>query len=374
LLDDPDQFRSLLETVKQLKKVLDANGFGDLLKDPKGLGEILARYNGLKKACDEWGFEECFEDPYTMKGFLRNYSKVREAFRATGLEYLLDSSPAMREFLAKFSKEGAELKEVRDKAAHLEGMEKLLLDREEALRKAQAEIQALKAELEKYTKVGSAADFARFKEDSDRLKMVEKKQRVGDKKARELEDQLLAQEKEKEDALNKFKVMFDRFKELDIFKLDVIAREMKAVLGKVQRVEKETKKLKDDASRFKDFSDKQQAIHEADEMQDQCKQTMAHIHDVILKCLNEKQRMHIGVATDNEFLADDRRDGRLTEGGSMIYSVKDEIHSAALASLDGLVNQVERADHGSSIAAKASRSDAVRAAPDQYRLKTPAGR
>merc|ERR1719198_679735 len=372
LLDDPDQFRNLLEMMKQLKAVLDRHGFGEFLRNPKGLADVLSKYNGMKKAFEEHGFEELFEDPYNLKGFLRNYSKIRDAFRATGLEYLLDSSPAMREFLAKHTKEGAELKEVRERAATLEDMEKLLLRREEELRAAREEAAALKQQLDKYEKLGTCAELARLKQEhaqfSADLKSMKKRQSLSDSQVRDLEDRLISQEQERQDALVQWRVMFDKFKELDIFKLDVIAREMKGVLNKVELVEKETKHLRDDAGKLKDYGDRQHIASSSSKMQDQCKQVAAHIHDVIQKCFNDRQRQHIGVATDNEYKADDRRDGRLVEGGSMIYGVQEEMDKAALALLANVTAPpVERPDYGKSKAARLVHNDAVRTSPDQYR-------
>jgi len=291
LLDDPEQFRKLLETVKQLKTILDRYGFGELMKDPAGLADILDRYNGLKKAFEEYGFDELFEDPYNLKGFLRNYTGVREAFRACGLEYLMDSSPAMRDFLAKFTSEGAELKDVRDKAAHLDSIEKLLMLREDELRKVREEANAFRAELEKYQKLGSLTEVERWKQEAADLKIYRKAKSNLEKQLKELEDRLLAQEQQNSDAMEQWKAMFDRYKELDIFKLDVIARELKVVLQKVARIETGTKSLRDDAGRLKDFSQKQHFTDHGTSLQDQCKQSEAHIHETIMKCLNEKQRM-----------------------------------------------------------------------------------
>merc|ERR1712190_213751 len=195
---------------------------------------------------------------------------------------------------------------------------------------------------------------------------------MNDSKISELEDRLISHEQQRQDALQQWKVMFDRYKELDIFKLDIIAREMKTVLNKVGLAEKSTKELQDDAKKLKDYGEKQKFNASGAEMQDQCKQIAAHVHDVILKCLNEKQRMHIGVATDNEYQADDRRDGRLQEGGSMIYNIKEEADKSALMSLANVgAGKVERPNYGSSAAGRLSRDDAVRAAPDQFRSPRP---
>merc|ERR1711972_1172083 len=106
---------------------------------------------------------------------------------------------------------------------------------------------------------------------------------------------------------------------------------MKGVLKKVETTEKRCKQLKDDANKLKDYSDRRQVEGNGNRLIDDCRQTQAHIHDVIFKCLSETQRRHIGIATDNEHRADDRRDGRVLEGGTMIYNVTEEMEIAAKA-------------------------------------------
>merc|ERR1719253_2416667 len=108
---------------------------------------------------------------------------------------------------------------------------------------------------------------------------------------------------------------------------------MKGVLKKVETTEKNCKQLKQDAGRLKDFSDRRTVENHGDLLIDGCRQTEAHIHDIIFKCFSETQRRHIGVAGDNEYVADHRRDGRILEGGSMIYSVEEEKEIGAKASL-----------------------------------------
>merc|ERR1712039_395814 len=139
-----------------------------------------------------------------------------------------------------------------------------------------------------------------------------------------------------------------------------IAREMKGVLKKVETVEKLCKEYKDDANKLKDYGDRRHMEGNSNMLIDGCRQTEAHIHDVILKCFTETQRRHIGIATNNEYRADDRRDGRLQDGGTMLYSVAEEMELSAKASLAHVVGspEVERPNYGSSVAAPAYRADA----------------
>merc|ERR1712178_295318 len=177
-------------------------------------------------------------------------------------------------------------------------------------------------------------------------------------RVRELERELANKEQERLDAMAREKVMFNRYKELDIFKLDIIAREMKGVLKKVELTEKQSKQLKADSTRFKDFGERKQIEGNSEVLLDCCRQTEAHIHDVIFKCFSETQRRHIGIAGDNEYRADDRRDGRIVDGGSMVYCVQTEMESAAKASLAHVRGGVERPDYGSSRAAPMYKHDA----------------
>jgi hypothetical protein len=126
------------------------------------------------------------------------------------------------------------------------------------------------------------------------------------------------------EAVEREEYLIERYKELDIFKLDQIARELKDVLKKVEVTEQHTKQLKNDARQFKDYHDKRRTEVDGDVIIDDCRQTEAHINDVILKCFNEMQRRHIGVATDNENRAKSRRDGRVLDGGSMFYKVDED--------------------------------------------------
>lgn len=129
------------------------------------------------------------------------------------------------------------------------------------------------------------------------------------------------------------------YKELDIFKLDVIARELKGLDNELGRVGTEVKTLVSEAGNLKNFDEQQRIGQQAGRTLDTCKLLRAHIRDVIKKCLSETQKMHIGVAIDDNTAA-----GELKDGGAMIAAVYEEI---------------ERPDHGNSIAAKLRQQDEV---------------
>lgn len=219
----------------------------------------------------------------------------------------------------------------------------------------------MKHALAAFEKFGSVDDILNMKDEIIRLKGSSANSSAMNSRISALERELANKEQERLDALEREKVMFSRYKELDIFKLDIIARELKGVLKKVELTEKHSKQLKDDAGRFKDYADRRQTECNGNVLIDDCRQTEAHIHDVILKCFNETQRKHIGVATDNEGRAKLRRDGRLLDGGTMVYCVEEEIEKAAFASVAHVVGTplVERPDYGSSKAAPMYRTDAM---------------
>jgi len=366
LLNDPNQLRSLLETLKGLKEALEANGFGEFLKNPKGLADFLSRYNEIKKAFDEAGLGDLLEDPYSARGFLKNYCKLREAFEAAGLEYLMDSPGAMRDFLAKNAANAGGVEDAKQKASRLDELERLLAERDAALERERAENARLSEKLGKYESLGTVEDFEKLKHEVVHLRHAKVGAGAVSAQVQALQAELDQKEQDRLDALERERFMFTKYKELDIFKLDVIARELKAILKKVEVTEKECKQLKDDANKLKDFGDRRRIEGNGNGLQERCKQTEAHIHDVIFKCLSETQRRHIGIASDNEHRADDRKDGRLLEGGAMLYSVEEGMEAAAMASIEHIqadrsvpLAAVERTNYGSSHAAKVYRHDDI---------------
>merc|ERR1712232_1380876 len=112
----------------------------------------------------------------------------------------------------------------------------------------------------------------------------------------ELQASLDEKEKERLEALERERLMAMKYKELDIFKLDIIARELKALDNELGSVGKQAKMLQNDSAKLRNYDEQQQLIPHGDKMLDQCRDLRAHIRDVINKCLSETQKMHIGVA------------------------------------------------------------------------------
>jgi len=369
LLKNPEDLKRFLSSAKQLKEMLEAAGFGDVFADPSkmeelkknldllrqvrdlfekfGLGdafkdpallqEILSRYEGLRKAFEEYGFSELFEDPYNLKGFLRNYAKLRDAFRDLGLEYLLDSAAAMKDFLAGHTSGEKELLDLRAKASRLEEVEEKLRRREDELAKAREEAKHLRERLSAFEAVGDLESLKRWKSEAAELRSLMRAKGNVDSELAELRRQLEEKERERQEAMERERLMAIKYKELDIFKLDIIARELKSLDNELGLVGKEAKFLQQSAGRLKDFGDQQQILQHGSKMLDQCVQLRSHIRDVIHKCLSETQKLHIGAAIDDPLAA-----GELKDGGVMAGFVYEE---------------VEAPDYGSSKAARLRQGD-----------------
>eukprot|EP00931_Biecheleriopsis_adriatica_P073872 TRINITY_DN4807_c0_g2_i2.p1 TRINITY_DN4807_c0_g2~~TRINITY_DN4807_c0_g2_i2.p1 ORF type:complete len:1372 (+),score=356.68 TRINITY_DN4807_c0_g2_i2:40-4116(+) len=340
LFDDPPELGRLLRLLQELRRILGIYGFEGVEKDPSQLAEVLSAYNALKAAFREHELDELFEDPeYSLKAFLRNYKRIRDEFDKYGLGYLFDSVPAMRDFLAKHHDMEQELKAMKEARAgeKLAARDAEMARLEGRLTKKEEEIEALKARLKEYEQLGDIDAVKKWKTDSEELKRLQRIYNSVSGRLSELERLLEAKEREREEALARERLMSVKYKELDIFKLDVIARELKGLDSELGRLGSSVKSLNNDAAKLKNYDEQQHIGLQGDRMMDQCKLLRAHIRDVINKCLSETQKMHIGVAIDDYLAA-----GELKDGGIMIAKVYEDI---------------ERPDHGHSKAAKLRQED-----------------
>merc|ERR1712100_669411 len=155
-----------------------------------------------------------------------------------------------------------------------------------------------------------------------------------------MKKQLEDKEAERQEALERERQMALKYKELDIFKLDVIARELKALDNELGYLGKEVKMMQTDVNRMRHMEDQSQMGQHSDKMMGQCVDLRAHIRDVINKCLSETQKLHIGVAID-----DPERAGVLQDGGKMAGYVLEE---------------VDIPDHGNSKAGKLRQADEMK--------------
>merc|ERR1719229_627974 len=130
-----------------------------------------------------------------------------------------------------------------------------------------------------------------------------------DKELEEMREQLDQKEKERLEALEKERLMSLKYKELDVFKLDVIARELKALDNELSLTGKATKALLTDAARLRNMDEREQISPHGDLILDQCKDLRAHIRDVINQCFSDMTKLHVGVAIDDPMKAGELKDG-----------------------------------------------------------------
>merc|ERR1719373_1183923 len=106
-----------------------------------------------------------------------------------------------------------------------------------------------------------------------------KLKKAADAEVAEARRQLEQKEKERLEALEKERLMALKYKELDIFKLDIIARELKALDNELTAVGKTAKMLITDAHRLRNMDEREQISPHGDNVLDQCKDLRAHIRD-----------------------------------------------------------------------------------------------
>eukprot|EP00928_Gymnodinium_smaydae_P070386 TRINITY_DN54230_c0_g1_i1.p1 TRINITY_DN54230_c0_g1~~TRINITY_DN54230_c0_g1_i1.p1 ORF type:complete len:1256 (+),score=298.71 TRINITY_DN54230_c0_g1_i1:59-3826(+) len=330
-LDNPDELRRMLNAMKQLKEIAEKQGFGNLFEDPARLGDMLSHYAQMQKVFQECGLPELFEDPYTLRNFLQNYNKIREAFRNAGIEYLLDSAGAMRDFLTKKAEGDSDHREaqeriskleeeLRAKAASLEAAEKRASDLAAKLKQSTAESDRVRERLAAYESLGDLESLRNWKNDAAEMKRLRQERADYDERMSSMKNELERKEQERQEALERERIMALKYKELDIFKLDIIARELKALDSELGLAGKEVKSLQQDTGRLKNYDEQQQIGLHGSKLLDQCHALRAHIRDVINKCLSETQKLHVGIAIDDHLAA-----GELKDGGVMAGWVCEEI-------------------------------------------------
>lgn len=160
-----------------------------------------------------------------------------------------------------------------------------------------------------------------------------------------------AREAERLRALEACEQMRLRYAQLDVFKLDVIARELKKVDQAVDVLRREAKEVAD-ATRGRCHSseaDRERLANEAFKMVQNCADLRAHMRDIIEKCLSETQKLHIGSAVVDGLAA-----GELTDGGVMSGWVRSPNVNASQSP------EPTAPPHGASRAARLRQSDEMR--------------
>jgi len=198
--------------------------------------------------------------------------------------------------------------------------------RAQQLREELAEVKASAAEAAE----AAAEEIARLEREAAHVKAEkeavgsllreEKQARAGvEKELKEMRerDRVLAQERD--EAVQREEALKLKYAELDVFKLDVIARELKGLDTEVSKLRRETQSFVQTAKNFLDPSDKTQGVSCATGLMEMATKMRGHIKDVISKCLSETTKFHIGAAIEDKKAA-----GVLKEGGVMGGYVRKE--------------------------------------------------
>lgn len=344
LLDNPEELEAILNRYEAIRQAFLQSGFTDLFQDPSKLAEIMSRYAALREAFQEFGFMDQFEEPDLLKYYLKTNRRLREEFGKINKEYLMDSIPSMRDFINEFTDMKQELVALRQKAARLKTLEEQLASGNAQLSQLSGDAAELRARLSSFEALGDLDCLRQYKEDSEELARMRRIHNKLQNKLYDLERDLEEKERERQAALERERLMAVKYKELDIFKLDIIARELKGIDNDLGMVGSEAKTLINRSEKLRNYDEQQAVAHASEKMLDACKALRAHLRDVIHKCLTETQKMHIGVAIEDHMAA-----GDLQDGGVMVVASYEE---------------VERPDHGNSRAAKLRQDDEMR----QHRL------
>lgn len=289
LLDDPQALRKMLDTLAQWKKILEDHGLGDAIDKPSKLSDVLTAYNDMKKVFEKHGYLHLFQDPEKLEKFLKTYADIKAAFEAENLEHLLDSYMAMKDFLAKHGAGEKELKELREKAARLAEAEAELARLKAELAKLQSTAESLRAELAPFEELGDLDACRKFKEDSEILASIKKSMGKQAEELERLRKELEAKEAERQAALDKANAMAHTYRQLDIFKLDVIARELREVDGENELglLGKNIKSFKEDTGKLKNYDEQQQMRNHGEKMLTQCHDLRTLIRATIDLCVSE---------------------------------------------------------------------------------------
>jgi len=323
-LEDEEAAKQWACRAEATRKQLVAHGMEDCWEDEFKLIEMLSRYAELKKAFEKNGFSELFEDPYSCAHFLKQMRGIKDLLEKAGLGYLLDSPVAFQKFLE-------EVEALRKAAAELEKVKAQLADVQWRWEKAVKDLQSIGGDAEEmrrklaaYEALGSIEDLQAALRDAAALKKCKSdlrklQEELADAKAKADEQARLAAE-----AAERERIMALKYGQLDVFKLDVIARELKILDDELGVVGKEAKSMHQDVGKIKAYEDQQVVTNHTNKMIDQCTHLRGHIRDVIHKCLSETQRLHIGAAVDDKTRAGVLADGGKVEGYFAVIADKDD--------------------------------------------------
>lgn len=136
-----------------------------------------------------------------------------------------------------------------------------------------------------------------------------------------LRGQVAQLEHERDESRAREKHMEQRYAELDVFKLDVIARELKSIDRQIDSLLFESKSLQQAAKKFSNYGDANTSAKAASILADASAKLRGIVRDVIERCLSETQKLHVGAA-----IQDAKAAGVLKDGGGMKYIIAEGVH------------------------------------------------
>merc|ERR1712094_50768 len=124
-----------------------------------------------------------------------------------------------------------------------------------------------------------------------------------------------AREAERLRALEACEQMRVRYAQLDVFKLDVIARGLKKTEQGLEALRRAARDVSEALKgRHGKEPDREQALGDTLRMIQQGADLKAHVRDIIERCLSETQKLHIGSAVVDNMAAGEIQDGGVIEG------------------------------------------------------------
>lgn len=129
---------------------------------------------------------------------------------------------------------------------------------------------------------------------------------------RQLQAKISQLEGERDESRSEVRSLECRYAQLDVFKLDIIARELKNVDKQIDALLGDSKSLLQASKKFTDYAASQACSKLAMSTSETSTKLRGTVRDVIERCLSETQKLHVGAA-----IQDAKAAGILKDGGCM---------------------------------------------------------
>lgn len=321
---------------------------------------LLARLARLEEElATEQRFREGLEGKLSEERRLRGEGETALQSEIDGRKRLQGEAQMLLERLARLEAELAEEQRFREGlAGQLSEERRLRGEGESALqsemdgrRRLQSEADLL---LQRLARLEEELATAKAMSDDDRRRLAQatRLRDQAEAEAAALREEMEAKEAERLRALEMCEQMRVRYAQLDVFKLDIIARELKKTDQGLESLRREAKDIGDSLKgRAGGEGDRERAMHQALMMVQHGQDLRAHVRDIIERCLSETQKLHIGAAVVDNMAAGELQSGGVLGGWVDAKKVQpSEEHEAG-----GVL-----AAHGNSRAARLRQGDEVR--------------